>query len=195
VKHPRVPQHQILDPLRRPTPQHHRCLRRTRVRKVTCGFVGPRGVTNRQGEDLPKRQIPPRSGQFTQGAAEVGGEPRNGVHTPGSVPWWCHSVQDDERPAVSGGGYDKCGEVLIRDVRVARFADKFGTHRLSLHQGFAFFATWEQGPRDRLLGHGTSRVRPGIALPPNLWRRILSKARRHVQPADNFAFDGPVRKT
>ena len=66
--------------------------------------MGVGGTRDGLPQYLGQGQISPRNGQFVQGSAQPGREPRDGMQTAVIGGRRCDTVQDDERTTLSGGG-------------------------------------------------------------------------------------------
>jgi len=95
---------------------------------------------DRAGQDLSERQISSRNGQFPQRATEPGREPGDGMQTAVIGRGRCHSVQEDERTALSGGRKSDRGVVLVGAGGVTGYRDQFRAHPASLHEPFTSLA-------------------------------------------------------
>ena len=171
----------MLDRVSAPARQDHGCLRRTHVRKVTGVAVGVGGAPDGLGEDLGQGHIPARNGQFGQRAAESGGEPGDGVHTPVVALRRRHAVQQDERLRPGRRRAGRRCPVLVGAVGVAGLRGEFDTHPASLHDAFtdprtsaARWASYQQVSSACLSGRNGSGRRAG-GHPAKAWRGSSSR--------------------
>lgn len=142
----RVGEHQVLDHAFVPAGQHHGCLRRTYVRKVTGGSMRVGCTGDGLGQDLGQRQVGAGTGQFHQCAAQSRGEPRHRVHTTVVPPRWGDAVQQDQYTALAGRGKGPGGPVLVGVFGASGRGGEFDAHTASLHEPFTISARGRKRP-------------------------------------------------
>ena len=141
------------------------------------------GTRDCLGQHLRERHISSRSGQFTQRAAQSGGEPGDGMRTAHRTLRRRHAVQENERTTLSGRGKRDRRVVLVGACGVSGLSGEFNTHSVSLPEAFSRPLGGGEAHGFGLYQQVRRRNWVGMINSADVWRRILPKAPGNVQPA------------